>query len=103
VRRLRGFLAGYLGLVALSALVAERGSKQAAGLLGTLSSIIERALSPGVPAIPDYATGGTLPDGGTLTGTAAGPNPDAPLGKSSTILPGTRPTAAVGGGTPRPQ
>jgi hypothetical protein len=58
VRRLRGFLTGYLALVALSALVTESGSKKASGLLGTLSSIIERALSPGVPAIPNYRGAG---------------------------------------------
>lgn len=55
--RLRGILAGYLGLVALSALLSDQGSARASGLLGWLSSAIERALSPGVPAIPDYAGG----------------------------------------------
>ncbi len=100
--RVRGFLTGYLLLVALSALVGEGGSKRASGLLGTLTSLVERALSPAVAAIPDYSAGGTSAaagggSGSTLTGTAKGPNPDAPLGKSSTILPGTRPVIGGGG------
>jgi hypothetical protein len=64
VRRLRGFLAGYLGLIALSALVTEQGSKQASGLVGWLSSILKRALSPGVAAIPDYSAGAAGGGGG---------------------------------------
>lgn len=74
--RVRGFLAGYLGLVALSALVGEQGSKRASGLVGTLSSIIQRALSPGVAAIPDYSAAGG----------AGGATPTAAAG-----APGTRP------------
>lgn len=86
--RVRGFLAGYLGLIALSALVSPKGSSRFASLTDDATGFIGRLLSSNVPALPDYA--GSSSSGGPSTGltrTAKGPNPDAPRGGSSTILP----------------
>ena len=94
MRRVRGFLAGYLGLVALSAVLSEGGSQRASGLLGTLGTLVERALSPGVAGIRDFRRGGSGGKADKPSGT--GPNPDAPPGGSSTVL-GTRPTLDLSG------
>jgi hypothetical protein len=100
MRRVRGFLTGYLALVALSVLVREGPSKRIAGkggLLDWISSAINRALSPGVAAIPDYAhgakgsSGGAKPTGGTAQQPRAGAMAAAGVQQSAAML-GTRPT-----------
>jgi hypothetical protein len=52
---LRGAVTAWLGLIALSAVV--RNSGQATGALATINNVLQRALSPDVPAIPDRRTG----------------------------------------------
>lgn len=48
---LRGAVTAWLALIALQTVVTNSG--QASGALGTLNNLVQRALSPDVPAIPD--------------------------------------------------
>jgi len=51
----RGVLTAWLGLAALQALTSRGGSDKAAGLVDVIASVVERALSPDVAAIPNFA------------------------------------------------
>jgi hypothetical protein len=53
---LRGAVTAWLGLIALQAVVSNSG--QASGALSAINGVIQRVLSPNVPAIPDRRTGG---------------------------------------------
>jgi len=78
--RVRGFLVGYLGLVALSVAVSPGGSTKTSGLFGWASTVIDRALSPDVPAIPDRSAS---TGGGQAAGAAAGAAKAATSGASA--------------------
>lgn len=56
--RLRGFLTGYLALIAFSAVVTKGGSDRFAALTDDATGFVGRVLSADIPAIPDYAHGG---------------------------------------------
>ncbi len=64
---MRGALTAWLALIALEA-VSRNGSGRVADLLGDVNRLVNRALSPKVPAIPDRRTGGST--GGSTAGTA---------------------------------
>jgi hypothetical protein len=51
----RGALGAWLGLVALQVATTSGGSGRIAGAFGVLNGLVERALDPNVPAIPDGA------------------------------------------------
>src|SRR5206468_1744130 len=51
----RGFAAGALGLIALQTLTSDQYAGKAAGLIGTITGLVARALDPDVPAIPDHS------------------------------------------------
>lgn len=62
---LRGVFAGVLALVALQAVVStDASSKRVRGLFGDAAGLVERALSPAVPAIPDRRAAAGQEDGG---------------------------------------
>jgi hypothetical protein len=52
---LRGAVTAWLGLIALQTVVTH--SDRAGGALDTINTMIQRLLSPGVPAIPDRRSG----------------------------------------------
>ncbi len=79
----------------LSVLVQEGPSRKTAGLAGTLASVIERALSPGVAAIPDYSAG--TGGGGEAAGAARGATSAATAGASSAGRAGTATSAGAAG------
>jgi len=54
--KVRGVVAGYLGLIVVYTAVSARGSAAASGLLGTLSKAITRLFDPTVPGLPDHST-----------------------------------------------
>ena len=51
---MKGFLAGFVGLIALQAVLSleERGRYRPSGLLKVASDALRRALDPNIPAIP---------------------------------------------------
>lgn len=51
----RGAAVAWLGLIALQVATTRRGSAAVAGGFDVFSGFVERALSPDVAAIPDYA------------------------------------------------
>lgn len=55
----RGAATAWLALIALQAVSTRGGSGRIAALLTDVNGLIERALDPNVPAIPDRRTGGT--------------------------------------------
>jgi hypothetical protein len=59
---LRGAVVAWLGLIALQTVVSNSG--QASGALATINNLIQRALSPNVPAIPDRRSGSAAGSGG---------------------------------------
>jgi hypothetical protein len=81
----RGAMGAWLGLVALQALTSEGGSGKAAGLIDFLSSVVDRALDPTVPAIPDLA--------GASSGPAA--DPGNPMATGAPRSPGTVPNPSL--------
>lgn len=109
MRAIRGVLSGYLALVALQVLVSPGGSSKTKGLLGALSSIIDRALSPRVAAIPDYAgaaggASGSSTAGATRKSGNAGAAAAAGVDRSVAILgggPSHTPSTSSGGPPPR--
>lgn len=58
---LRGAITAWLGLIALQTVVSNSG--QASGALATVNNMLQRALSPNVPAIPDRRAGAAAADG----------------------------------------
>jgi hypothetical protein len=71
---LRGALSAWLGLIALHAVVSKGGSGRIVEALGDVDRLLQRALDPSVPAIPDLRNGETW-GSGTRTGTYGKPNP----------------------------
>jgi hypothetical protein len=53
----RGALTAWLGLIVLHGLTTKGGSKAVGGAFDVVGNVVERALSPDVPAIPDRRTG----------------------------------------------
>jgi hypothetical protein len=53
----RGVITAWLGLIALQT-VAQAGSGRVASFFGDVDRLVQRALSPNVPAIPDRRAGG---------------------------------------------
>lgn len=91
----RGAAVAWLGLVALDALLSNHGSTAAGGVLNFANSVVLRALSPDVAAIPDYSSGSSNTNaiGGTK------PDPTLPYLPSTAVIqsrpdqlpiPGTR-------------
>lgn len=78
---LRGVLSAWLGLIVLQA-VGTSGTGQVGNFFGTVNTLVTRALSPNVPAIPDRRTTGTTPTvatGGAVVAPAVTvPAPTAP-------------------------
>jgi hypothetical protein len=85
---LRGALSAWLGLIALQAVSTKGGSGRIVELANSVSSFVDRALDPTIPAIPDLRSGETW-------GTAG------PVGTFGT--PGTRPTGRPAGPFVPPQ
>ena len=54
----RGMAAGFLGLIALQAVGTRGGSGRVAEAFSDVAGLIERVMSPEVPAIPDRRAGG---------------------------------------------
>jgi hypothetical protein len=63
---LRGAVTAWLGLIALQTVVTH--SDRAGGALSAINDLIQRALSPGVPAIPDRRSGAAASGTGWGTG-----------------------------------
>src|SRR4051794_31690312 len=59
---LRGAVTAWLGLIALQTVVTNSG--QASGALAAINGMIQRLLSPNVPAIPDRRSGAAAGSGG---------------------------------------
>lgn len=55
----RGAASAWLGLIALQAVTSKGGSSATSGVLGWAESVVKRALSPDVAAIPDRRTADT--------------------------------------------
>jgi hypothetical protein len=53
---LRGAMTAWLGLIALQAVSTTGGSGRISALFGDVNRLVERALDPKVPAIPDRRT-----------------------------------------------
>jgi hypothetical protein len=53
----RGAVTAWLGLIVLQVVTTKHGSGQIAGLFGVADSVVKRAMSPDVAAIPDYRNG----------------------------------------------
>lgn len=64
----RGAFAGFLGLVALHRMADKRSAKRVGGLFDDLASIVDRALSPEVAAIPDLRDSSPEPEPEPSTG-----------------------------------
>jgi hypothetical protein len=93
---LRGAVTAWLGLIALQAVVSNSG--QASGALAAINGVIQRALSPNVPAIPDRRTGAgnAASSGGyfnmtpaQLAQAVAGPRPGRPCRPPAPTRSGT--------------
>lgn len=54
---LRGAGAAVFGLIVLQTVTTQRGAAGVGGILGWVDSVLRRALSPDVAAIPDFANG----------------------------------------------
>lgn len=54
---IRGAVTAWLALIALQTVTSKGGSGKVAGAFSALDSIVKRALSPNVAAIPDRRTG----------------------------------------------
>lgn len=52
---LKGAASAWLGLIVLQVATTNRGSGAVSGALAAVASVVERALSPDVAAIPDLA------------------------------------------------
>lgn len=65
---LRGVMTAWLGLIALQAVVSKGGSGRISELMGDVDRLLQRALDPTVPAIPDLRNGERWGSGGTYTG-----------------------------------
>jgi hypothetical protein len=63
---LRGAVTAWLGLIALQTVVTH--SDRAGGALDAINTMVQRLLSPGVPAIPDRRSGAKASKGGYFTG-----------------------------------
>jgi hypothetical protein len=59
---LRGAVTAWLALIALQTVVTN--TTQATGALGAINNLIQRALSPDVPAIPDRRSGAAAAESG---------------------------------------
>lgn len=88
---LRGMVSAWLGLIALQA-VAAGGSGKVAGFFGEVDRLVNRALDPSVPAIPDRRDGRTLP---SVAGAAA-------VGAGARVTAGSWPTYNVPAPSARP-
>jgi len=53
----RGALTAWLGLITLQVVTSQGGSGRVAGAFVAFDSVVKRALSPDVAAIPDYRNG----------------------------------------------
>jgi hypothetical protein len=56
---LRGAVTAWLGLIVLQAVVSTGGSGRVAGAFTGIAGLVNRALDPNVPAIPDRRAGAT--------------------------------------------
>ena len=54
---LRGMVTAWLGLVVLQTVSTKGGSGRVAGLFTDLDNLVQRALNPTIPAIPDRRAG----------------------------------------------
>jgi hypothetical protein len=54
---LRGAMSAWLGLITLQVVTSQHGSGAVAGAFDTVNSVVKRALSPDVAAVPDYRNG----------------------------------------------
>lgn len=96
---LRGAAGAWLGLVVLQGLTSKGGAGAVGGLLGTVTDLIDRALSPTVPAIPDHSIPlGVLPSD---QGTAGSGDSSPKLNPNGGLVPGD-PNGAPGGGPKTP-
>jgi hypothetical protein len=72
----RGAVTAWLALIALQAISTRDGSGRVASLFGDIDHLVQRALNPKVPAIPDRATARARASardaGGAAMGNAAG-------------------------------
>jgi hypothetical protein len=68
----RATAAACLGLIALQAVGTRGGSSRIAQLLGDANALVQRALDPSIPAIPDLANGGSWGSGTTSAPLPAG-------------------------------
>jgi hypothetical protein len=88
MRRLRGVLAGYLGLTVLYALSQTRRAERISGLAGVVSGLVDRALSPKVAGVPDRVARAGDRGGGTWLTAPAAAAPIPPAGQLSTVRGG---------------
>lgn len=102
----RGFAAGALGLIALQGLTSDKSAGKVSGLVGTITGLVDRALDPNVPAIPDHSTkssasssgGGSMAGGGKATGAGVLPPDQADLPNAAAIVTANQAAAAAAGG-----
>lgn len=80
----RGALAAWLGLIALQAVGTAGGSGRISSFFGDVNTLIERALNPNVPAIPDRRAGAVNTNAGAITTNPADAAAMAALGANYT-------------------
>jgi len=81
----------WLALIALQAVVSKAGSGRIGSLFADANNVLNRALDPNVPAIPDHRTTTTTTTSTTTTAPAAAVNPTPtprlpPAGSTSTFI-----------------
>jgi hypothetical protein len=87
----RGALTAWLGLITLQVVTSQHGSGQVAGAFEALNSVVKRALSADVAAIPDYRNGSPAASavGSTKPAAAAAPAAYTTVGGSIPVPSGS--------------
>jgi hypothetical protein len=97
----RGMVTAWLGLIVLQTVSTQGGSGRVSGLFYDIDRLLQRALDPSVPAIPNLAKGGRWGSGvtGSIGADPTVTSPDTPYTRPGAApAPASYPTETGGAG-----